>query len=419
MVDGGARWLVKDCDVYAESLAPCLERLREYAKRYQPLFGRKEQRKSALVFLEGLLSDLSRKSVEPIAYDHGLHRRALQNFVGAGNWDDGCVLDELRAHIREELGDPLGVLVVDGSAFPKSGRESVGVKRQWCGRLGKVDNCQVGVYLGYASPKGHTLIEQRLYLPEEWASDPQRRSKCYVPEGVEHMTSWEIAAAMIQVNGAELPHCWVSADDEFGRASEFRAALPKAGERYIVDVTCNTKVCPVNSRRRRSRRSGRLVLPPFSRADAWAKALPPPAWTRVHVRDGEKGPLEVLATRTKAHTKSSGRKGPTEWLLVTKTDSPRPEWRFSLCHAGDDDATLEDMVRGASQRHLIEEDFERAKGEVGMADYEVRSWVGWHHHMTLTLLALFFLVLEHRQIGGEKPCDHSAADGRSTQSAAA
>lgn len=415
MADGAtsSEVLLADCVVQPETLAPILKRLHSFAARYLPRFWRREQREHAVTYLEGLLSDLPRKSVEPIAVDHGLYRRPLQLFVGAGGWDDEAVMDELRAHVREELGDPEAVLVVDGSAFHKQGPESCGVKRQWNGRLGKKDNCQIGIFLGYASPKGHTLVARRLYLPEEWASDPMRRAKCYVPDDVEFMTAWEIGAATVEAYGPGLPHAWIAADDEFGRVGAFRDWMRVAGERYIVDVPCTTGVRPVNARQRgRRRRDG------FRSAEEWARALPPSAWTRVHIRDGEKEPVEVLAVRTKVQTRRDGRPGPIEWLLVLKTVGPKPEWTFHLSNAADD-VSLEDMVRAHAGRQRIEEDLERAKGEVGLAHYEVRSWVGWHHHMTLAQLALFFLVLEQRQIGGKNPGDHAPAGGSGPEGAAA
>lgn len=151
--------LLEDCVVPADALEPTLERLRGFAARYQPHFLRSEQRELCVTYLEGLLRPLDRKSVEPIAYAAGLARRSLQRFVGAGKWDDDAVAGELRVHVAEELGHEDGVLIVDPSQFPKKGTHSVGVKRQWCGRLGKKDNCQSGVFLSYASPKGHTLSQ--------------------------------------------------------------------------------------------------------------------------------------------------------------------------------------------------------------------------------------------------------------------
>jgi SRSO17 transposase len=396
--------LFDDCIVRPATLLPLLGRLRAFAARYRPRLRRRAQSRHLLTVVEGLLSQLQRKTVEPIAVEHGQDRRALQNFVGAGAWDDDAVLDELRGHVAEEIGDPDAVLVVDGSAFHKQGPESVGVKRQWCGRLGKLDNCQIGVFLGYASPKGHTLVDRRLYLPEDWTSDQARRRKCHVPGDVGFETSWQIAAAMVEAHSRSLPHSWVAADDEFGRSHGFRDGLAGRGERYIVDVPCNTRIRPENARRRsRDQREG------FRRVDRWARSLPPSAWTKVLVRAGERGPLEFLAVCATVETmRDNGRPGPTERLLVLKTTNRRPQVTFHLSNASDD-VPLVALVRASRERHRIEETFERGKGEVGLAHYEVRSWVGRHHHMTLALLAIFFLVLEQRRIGGENPGDDGAA----------
>lgn len=405
--------LLDDCVVRPKTLVAVLDHLRGFARRYQQRLWRREQREHLVTVIEGLLSDLPRKTVEPIAVEHDQERRPLQRFVGAGRWDAKAVMGELRAHVAEELGDPDAVFVIDGSAFHKQGPESCGVKRQWCGRLGKVDNCQVGVFMGYASPKGHTLVSHQLYLPEEWASDRARRKKCHVPKDVEFKTAWEIGVAMVETHGPQLPHSWVAADDEFGRSGGFRDRLHDRGERYVVDVPCSTLVRPLNARHRsRDKRNG------FLRAEQWARALPSSAWTKVHVRAGESGPLEFLAARVKVQTRRDQRPGRAEWLLVLKTTGRKPERTFHLSNASDD-VPLVEMVRACRERHRIEETFERGKGEVGLSHYEVRSWVGWHNHMTLALLALFFLVLEQRRVGGKNPGRDGAAGRRSAARAVA
>ena len=401
--------ILGDCEVQASTLAPVLERLCAFLVRYVPHFSRREQREHATTYVEGLLSDLERKSIEPIATRNEQYRRPLQHFVGAGRWTDERLQDELRRHVTEEIGDPRGVLAIDGSSFPKHGGDSVGVKRQWCGRLGKRENCQVGVYLGYATPKGHALVGHRLYLPEEWCDDPERRARCHVPETVEFMKAWEIAAAMIEVEGAELPHAWVVADDELGRVGELRELLRERGEHYVVDVPCVTMVRVVSTR-------GEGAT--LERADAWAKRLPPSAWTHVHVRDGEKGPIVIDATMTKVRTNLGGQPGPVEMLLVIRTTGSTPEISFHLAHAPEA-VSIEELVRAKAERHRIEEDFERGKGEVGLGHYELRSWVGWHHHQTLALIALFFLVAEHRRLGGKYTGNNPSSDGCRSGGAAA
>src|SRR3954454_22741849 len=200
-----AQALLADSTLSPEAVEGCQDRLTAFLQRYLPLFYRIEQRAHAATVIRGLLSGLERKTCEPIASQAGLHRKTLQTFVGAGAWDDEAVLTELRQHVREELAEPDGVVVIDPSAFPKKGTESCGVARQWCGRLGKVDNCQVGVFLAYAAQVGYAPLDRRLYLPEDWADDPVRREKCHVPAGVEVRPGWQSAGDLIERSGPGLP----------------------------------------------------------------------------------------------------------------------------------------------------------------------------------------------------------------------
>ena len=219
-----AQVLLEDATASAQDVRGCAGRLTQFLARYLPLFGRAEQRDNARLAIEGRLGGLERKTCEPIAREADVPRRALQRFVGAGQWDDEAVTSETRAEVTEELGDARGVLALDPSSFPKKGTESCGVKRQWCGRLGKTDNCQVGVFLGYASAKGHVLVDRQLYLPEDWSEDKARREKTYVPETATYQPKWRIGLNLIRRSKA-IPHAWITGDDEFGRVTEFRKAL--------------------------------------------------------------------------------------------------------------------------------------------------------------------------------------------------
>lgn len=398
--DDAIAFLLEDCVVPAESLVPLIERLRDYTGRYASFFVRSEQVDHCLEYVSGLLSAVERKSIEPIANELGQPRRALQHFVGAGRWDDRQVLAELRRHAVEELGDPAGILIIDPSTFAKKGDDSVGVKRQWCGRLGKVENCQVGFFMAYATPKGHTLVHAELHLPEEWAADEARRAKCHVPEEVVFRTTQQQASDWLMSHGRQFPHAWVVADEEFGKSGSLREVLRQRKERYILTVQGSRNIRLLDPRQPKGRRdpaTGRRCLAPFQRVDEFARALPPSAWKRVRIRDGEKGHIEVQACKRKVQAKSDGKITPAETLLVIRTLGDEPEYRFHLSNA-ELDTPLDDMVFAASERPRIEQDFQRAKGEVGLADYEVRSWVGWHHHMVLALLAQFFLVMEQRRL---------------------
>jgi SRSO17 transposase len=405
-----AQALLGDATLSADAVRDCSDRLSAFLQRYLPRFYRVEQRATATLVIRGHLSGMERKTCEPIAIESGLPRKPIQFFVGAGKWDDEAVMAELRLHVREELADPDGVVVIDPSAFPKKGIESCGVARQWCGRLGKVDNCQVGVFLAYAASAGYAPLDRRLYLPEEWAGDQVRREKCHVPAKVAFQEKWQIALSLLDRSLPDLSHGWIVGDDEFGRPAEFRAALRRRKERYVLDVPCNTLMRDLERRRPRRRHAGRgrKREVPFQRTDAWAAGQPESRWERIEVRSGEKGPLRVDAMTVRVRAKQDGRIGPEERLVVIR---PVGESRidYALTNASPE-VPLAAIVRAQRQRHRIEEMFEAGNGEAGLDHYEVRSWVGWHHHMTLSLLALWFLCLDRRRAGGKSPGDHGAAD---------
>jgi SRSO17 transposase len=414
-----AQALLADTILTPEQVRGCRDHLTGFLQRYLPCFYRAEQRTHATQVIRGLLSGLERKTCEPIAIAAGVHRKPIQTFVGAGKWDDEAVMAELRRHAREELGDAQAILILDPSGFPKSGTESCGVARQWCGRLGKQDNCQLGVFLIYAAPGGYAPLDRRLYLPKEWASDPDRRQKTHVPPEVQFQESWRIAADLLERCRHDLPHAWVTGDDEMGRAAEFRAWLRRHGERYILDVPCNTNVRDLECRRpRRRARQGRKREVPFCRADTWAARQPEERWTRLTIQDGERGPRAVEAMTVRVRTKLKRRIGPEERLVVMRTVEANPQTHYALSNAGPE-VTLIELVRARFTRHRVEEVFGAGKGETGLAHYEVRSWVGWHHHMTLSLLALWFLILERRQVGGKNPGRDGVAGAGDLQSVVA
>ena len=375
--------------ISSADVATCLKSLAKFLEPYQEQLQRIEQKGHLQVYVEGLVSGLQRKSIEPIATAHGLYRRPLQHFIGAGKWSDKAVRDQMRSHIVAELGDPAGVLIMDGSAVPKKGNESVGVARQYCGRLGKVDNCQVGLYLAYSTPRGFTLLEGDLYLPEEWLNEQERRDKAHIPAEVEFQTGWPLADAQLQRIGPQVPHAWVVGDDEFGRPSQFRDRLADRGERYLLEVPHNTSV------RRPSHWPGC--------AQKWKSVRhrrdqhPAPKWRRLTLREGDKGPIEVRAFCTRVETRRQRAEVRLETLLVMQALRGRQTWYFLA--PADVPLDVAELVRVAAHRHHIEQAFEFAKGECGLADYEVRSYVGWHHHMTLSMLALWFLTWERRRLG--------------------
>ena len=205
-----AQVLLADADVSAVQVTNCRRHVEDFLRRYLPCFYRVEHHELALVVLQGKLSGLQRKTSEPIAYLAGRERKPVQHFVGAGCWEDERVMAELRQHVTEELADPDAVLVLDPSAFPKSRTESCGVQRQWCGRLGKIENCQIGVFLAYVSNAGQALVDRQLYLPKEWAKDKARRAKAGVPKAIRFRTRHELALTMLDEHGPTLPHAWIT-----------------------------------------------------------------------------------------------------------------------------------------------------------------------------------------------------------------
>jgi SRSO17 transposase len=379
-------------------------RLRSFLDRYQPLFPRAEQRDNAALILEGKLSALSRKTCEPIAHALGVRREVLQDFIGASPWADATLLTELRTHVREAWGDPNGVLIVDGSSFPKRGEHSCGVQRQYCGRLGKIENCQLGLFLGYACRHGQTLVAHRLFVPPDWLQDPPRRAATGVPAAVVYRETWELALEQLDTCG-DLPHAWVTADAEFGRVNDFRAGLRARGERFVVAVRSDLRLRDLRAAPppRRGRTGRRPSVPPETSAEAWAAAQPATAWRRFEIRGGELGPLRVEAVETWVETFEASRVGPVERLTVIRTvAADEPKTWYTLSNA---DATipLRQVVWAHGQRHWIEASFQAGKSEVGLGDYEVRSWRGWHHHMTMSLLALWFLGWERSRLKKKRP----------------
>jgi len=392
-----AQELLADAELSADDVAGCRRRLHAFLQRYLPRFYRVEHHELAEVVLQGQLSDLQRKTAEPIAHQAGRPRKPVQHFVGAGRWDDEAVMAELRRHVAAEEADPDGVLVLDPSGFPKSGSDSCGVARQWCGRLGKVENCQVGVFLSYVTAQGYAPLDRQLYLPREWAADRRRRRAAHVPEGVAFQETWRIGLELLDRSGGDVPFGWVAGDDEFGRSSAFRAALRGRGLRYVLDVPCNTQVRDLGEVPAPGRR-----VPPWRRVDEWARAQPPSRWRRLVLAGGSKGPRAVRALEAWVQARDEdGCVGPRERLVVLRGAGSEPRVWYALSNARRE-VPLARVAEAQGRRHGVEEVLQAGKGEVGLGQYEVRSWVGWHHHMTLSLLALWFLILEQRRLGKKR-----------------
>jgi SRSO17 transposase len=380
-----------------------LERLDVFIAPFAATLSEPEQRRHAAEYVTGLLSKLEHKTGEGIAYLHDQERQGIQKFIGHVPWDHQPLLTTLAQQVGVELGEEDGVIVFDPSGFPKKGTMSVGVARQWCGRLGKVENCQVGVYMAYASRKEHAITNVRLYLPKEWAKDRARRNKAGVPKSIKFQTRHELALAMLDEQGSLLPHAWVAGDDEMGRPASFRQALRDRSERYLLAVPSNTTIRDLEATPPEYGGRGRPPKSPLVRVDRWCAALPASAWTRLDVRDGEKGPLMVDAVKRRVQSRGSGNgAGLEEVLFITREQQADGTVKhdYYLSNGGPETPLIE-FGRVAKLAHRIEECLERGKGEAGLADYQVRNWMAWHHHQTLSLLAAWFLNQETRR--GKNP----------------
>jgi SRSO17 transposase len=403
--------MLAHAEVSPELMRGLFERIETFVEPFAASLEQPERRRHAAQYLTGLLSKLPRKSGEAIAYLHDSQRQGLQNFIGSVPWDHQPLLATLALQVAEELGEPDGVIVFDPSAFLKKGTKSVGVARQWCGRYGKVDNCQVGVFMAYVSRKEHALVNTRLFLPEEWATDKARRKEAGVPKALRHRTRHQLALEMLEECGQALPHSWITGDVEMGRPSGFRGKLRHRGERYLLGVPSNTLVRDLDVPPPEYSGRGRYPMSPFLRLDRWRAALAEGAWTRIDVRDGEKGPLvvEVVKRRVQARTETGGT-GPDELLFVTREAQADGTFKldYYLSNADPDEPPSE-LARVTRAAHRVEECFRRGKSEAGLADYQVRNWRGWHHHQALSLLAAWFLNREARRGKNRDPGVDGAA----------
>jgi SRSO17 transposase len=395
-------------DLTPGDLDAILDELRAFHAIFSPLFRRPEQRAWAHTYLHGLLLEISRKSIEPmVLHLQGADRnavRAMQQFLSEGAWDDIAILQQLWRELATDLGDADGVLILDGSDFPKQGQESVGVARQYCGELGKVANCQAGVFVAYASQHGYALLDRRLYLPEVWFTDAyaERRKACGVPDDVTFATKSELGWAMIAavVQSGTLPCRWVSCDEGFGKNPQLLDQIASLGLWYFAEVPHDTRVwrerpataLPTWAGRGPKPKRQRLVPDALApeQVQAIASALPAAQWRQHIIQEGSQGPQVAEFAFVRVVTVRDELPGPEVWLVLRRSLSDG-ELKTYVCNAPADVAEQR-LVRTSGMRWPIESCFEVGKQELGMGDYEVRSWRGWHHHMTLVIVALAFLV---------------------------
>jgi len=396
-------------DLVIQDIEHLVEELRAYHAIYSPLFQRREQREAAHSYLQGLLAPLPRKSIEPmvLAVDGVAPKavRAMQSLISEGQWNDERLLHQHWKEVETDLGAADGVLTVDGSDFPKQGVHSVGVKRQYCGELGKRANCQAGVFVGYVSSQGYTVLDRRLYVPTEWLTDDayaERRRQCGLPTATTFKTKPELAQEMLAavVQSQALRCRWVVADEAFGGNPGFLEGVAGRGLWYFAEVPHSTRVWearpatyvpPWRGRGRRPQRERLVEGAPEARTVLGvATALPAEAWTRQTIKEGSQGPMVAEFAARRGVAVRDTLPGPDVWLVLRR-HLETGELKTYLCNAPVDTA-LEQLVHMSGMRWPIETCFEDSKQLLGMGDYEVRSWTGWHHHMTLIILAHFFVV---------------------------
>ena len=345
--------------------------------RIAPRFARAEPRRRVLAYLRGLLGNVGRKNGWQLA-EHAGERTpdGMQRRLATADWDPDLVRDDLRGYVVEHLGDPGAVLVVDETGFLKKGTTSVGVQRQYSGTAGKVDNCQLGVFLAYASAKGRAFIDRELYLPRAWTNDPARCRAARVPAQVEFRTKPQLARMLVErALDAEVPASWVTADEVYGGDPALRRFLEERGISYVLAVKGTE---PLGTATRESATAAQL-----------AASLPAEHWVGASAGHGAKGRRLYDWTRVELATLATA--GMARWLLVRRSRRDG-ELAFYACY-GPAETSLLGLVRVAGTRWAVEEGFQQAKTEVGLDHYEVRRWPGWYRHITLALLAHAFLVV--------------------------
>jgi SRSO17 transposase len=398
------------------ALKPELDR---FLDRFAPLFGRDENQAHARRFVQGLILGGERRNAENIAQAmSGGPVRSLQAFLTTGAWHDAAVLDELRRAVREALADDDAVWNSDETGFPKKGTRSVGVKRQYSGTLGRTDNCQVAVFANYCSARGHTFMDRRLFLPEEWAGDRDRREQAGVPPAVIFRTKPQLALEMVAAAAAEgVPFRWVGGDGVYGDSPAFVQGVRLLGKWYVLDSSADARVWTVEPRvvppeQRPRPARGRaptqpLVVGEARRVDEVVVALPAGAWRRVTVAEGSQGPRVYEYAEVGAWFSEEGLPGPCERLLVRRSLGQEPELKYHRSNAPAAVPLLK-LAQVRATRWTIEEDIKAGKGQCGLDEYETRGWSGWHHHTALSMLALGFLVLQRSRLGGKRAGDDRA-----------
>jgi len=404
----------------------CARKIWKFHETFAFAFGRKEARQHSFVYLKGLILAEGRKNIERIAlrFTKGPNGApagqnevvALQEFMTLSPWETEQVQHKIQAVFAEELVPSCAqwsigtVGVVDESGFVKSGPESCGTKRQWCGRLGKEENCQVGVFLVGVTPAGTALLDHQLYLPKEWAADRKRRKKTRVPKDIEFQTKPQMATAQIRRTrkAGHVQFDWITADELYGRNGDFLDALENDSQRYVVEIPFNTSVWTKDPSTEMRDWCGNGRPPKNPRRDSVlsvkevAESLPAAAWHVLQLREGAKGPLAFEFAAVRVWAMRHKKPGPPIWLVIRRSLAAKPETKYYVSN-GDENTALEEMALVTGTRWRVEEFFEDGKGDFGMSDYEARAWTSWHHHMTMVAMAHLFMATTRHDLQEEMP----------------
>ena len=384
-------------DLTPEQVAAWTTGWDEVQERIGARFARSEQRQRVRRYVDGLLSPVERKNGWQLAEHAGEARPyGMQRLLAGAKWDADAVRDDLRGYVVEHVGDPRAVLVIDETGFLKQGAKSVGVKRQYSGTAGRIENCQIGVFLTYAAPMGHVMLDRELYLPREWDDDAQRRQEAGVPETVRFATKPQLARRMLaRALGAGVPAAWVTGDSIYGGDRRLRVWLEQQEHPFVLAVKSDEPLWAVLDERWGQ-----------PRAAVIAAHIPADAWQRLSAGQGAKGPrwYDWARVRLARLQLTAAERRWDHWLLVRRSRSDPTDLAYYVVFAPAG-TTLRTLARVAGQRWRIEQSFELAKGEVGLDQYEVRRWDGWYRHMTLAMFALAYLAVlcAHLQAQAEAP----------------
>ena len=394
-----------ECNLSKKDIEQFLEEMTEYVEMFEPAFQRVEQMVWSQAYLRGLLGDAMRKNVERMALEQGQNVRSMQHFISQSGWKAEPVIGIHQHLVAETLGEADGVAIIDESGVVKQGDDSVGVAAQYCGSVGKVANSQVGVYLGYASRKGYSLIEGQLFMPEAWCDDEHtaKREACGVPKELEFQTKPEIGLELLRraIQRGDLLFEWVAADELYGDSPIFRDGVAELKKWYFTEIKCTTLVWLARPEvyipewKGRGRHPTRLRLRnptahPLSVSDL-VTSIPKEGWCTATIKEGSKGPIVCDFAFMRVIESRANLPGPELWLIIRRNLDDPSEIKFYFSNAPIQ-TPLVDFVRISGMRWPIETIFEESKGEVGFDHYEMRSWLGWHHHMLLVALAHHFLV---------------------------